>query len=141
MVYRRFLINCIARVILLAASVFLIFYLFLLTQYRAVGILLALAAVGQILALGHYVTRTNRDLAQLMLSIRYADFSRSFTNGLKGSGFEELTAALNEVIAEFRRAKLEKEEHFRFLQTIIDHVGVGLLAFQADGNVEMMVIG
>ena len=138
MVYRQFLINCIVRVILLAATVFLIFYLFLLTEFRAVGILLALTAVGQILALGRYVTRTNRDLAQLMLSIRYADFSRSFTDGLKGSGFEELTAALNEVIAEFRRAKLEKEEHFRFLQTIIDHVGVGLLAFQADGNVELI---
>ncbi len=138
MVYRRFLINCIARVILLAATVFLIFYLFLLTEFRAVGILLALATVGQILALGRYVTRTNRDLAQLMLSIRYADFSRTFTDGLKGSGFEELTAALNDVIAEFRRAKLEKEEHFRFLQTIIDHVGVGLLAFQADGNVTLI---
>ncbi len=138
MVHRRFIINCIVRVILLAVTVFVLFYLFLETQFRAAGILVTLAAAYQVFALGRYVTRTNRDLAQLLLSIRYSDFSRSFTDGLKGSGFEELTAALNEVIAEFRRAKLEKEEHFRFLQTIIDHVGVGLLAFQADGNVELI---
>ena len=135
MPHRRFLINCIARVALLAATVFLIFHLLLLKQFWAAGTLAALAAAWQVVALGRFVTRTNRDLARLLTSIRYSDFSRSFTDGPQGSGFEELTAALNEVTAEFRRAKLEKEEHFRFLQTIIDHVGVGLLAFEADGKV------
>lgn len=138
MLHRRFLINCIARVALLAATVFLIFHLFLLRDFWAAGTLAALAAAWQVVALGRFVTRTNRDLAQLLASIRYSDFSRSFTDGLQGSGFEELTAALNEVTAEFRRAKLEKEEHFRFLQTIIDHVGVGLIALEADGKVELI---
>ncbi len=138
MPHRRFLINCIARVALLAATVFLIFHLLLLKQFWAAGTLAALAAAWQVVALGRFVTRTNRDLARLLTSIRYSDFSRSFTDGPQGSGFEELTAALNEVTAEFRRAKLEKEEHFRFLQTIIDHVGVGLLAFEADGKVELI---
>lgn len=138
MVHRRFIINCIVRVILLASTIFLLFYLFFETHVRATSIFLSLAAAYQVFALGRYVTRTNRDLAQLLASIRYSDFSRSFTDDLKGSGFEELTAALNEVMAEFRRAKLEKEEHFRFLQTIIDHVGIGLLAFQADGKVVLI---
>jgi nitrogen fixation/metabolism regulation signal transduction histidine kinase len=138
MVHRRFLINCTTRVILLAGTVCLIFYLFFETQFRAAGILVALTAVLQVAALGRYVTRTNRELSQLLTSIRYSDVSSSFAEDLKGCGFEELTAALNEVMAEFRRAKLEKEEHSRFLQTIIDHVGVGLLAFQADGNVELI---
>ena len=57
---------------------------------------------------------------------------------MKGSGFEELNGALTDVIKEFQRAKLEKEEHFRFLQTIVDHVGIGLIAFNPQGEVEMI---
>ncbi len=40
-------------------------------------------------------------------------------------------------LANFNGPSLEKEEHFRFLQTIIDHVGIGLIAFQPDGTVEL----
>ena len=138
MVHRRFLIQSIARVVLLSGTVWLLFYLFLGTEFRAAGILVAFAALFQVASLARYVTRTNRDLAQLLASIRYSDFSSTFTGAPAGSGFEELTAALNEVMAEFRSTRLEKEEHFRFLQTVVDHVGVGLLAFQADGSVELV---
>ncbi len=46
--------------------------------------------------------------------------------------------AFTEVIKEFQRAKIEKEEHFRFLQTIVDHVGIALIAFSSDGAVELI---
>ncbi|UCH20348.1 MAG: ATP-binding protein, partial [Deltaproteobacteria bacterium] len=65
-------------------------------------------------------------------------FSQSFANSLKGSGFDELHAAFTYVIKEFQRAKIEKEEHYRFLQTIVDHVGIALIAFNPDGAVELI---
>ncbi|MGD9133444.1 MAG: ATP-binding protein [Desulfobacterales bacterium] len=73
-----------------------------------------------------------------MLSIKHSDFSQSYTNQLKGSGFDELSSAFSEVTKKFQQAKLEKEEHFRFLQTIIDHVGIALIAFNPDGEVELI---
>jgi nitrogen fixation/metabolism regulation signal transduction histidine kinase len=73
-----------------------------------------------------------------LLSIKHSDFSQSFTNNFKGVGFDELNAAFSEVSKEFQRAKIEKEEHFRFLQTIIDHVGIALVAFDSAGNVELI---
>ncbi|MGD9414486.1 MAG: ATP-binding protein, partial [Desulfobacterales bacterium] len=68
----------------------------------------------------------------------HSDFSQSYTNKLKGSGFDELNTAFSEVTKEFQQAKIEKEEHFRFLQTIIDHVGIALIAFNPDGEVELI---
>jgi nitrogen fixation/metabolism regulation signal transduction histidine kinase len=73
-----------------------------------------------------------------LLSIKHSDFSQSYTNQLKGSGFDELSSAFSEVTKKFQQAKLEKEEHFRFLQTIIDHVGIALIAFNPDGEVELI---
>ncbi len=137
MIIKNFIINCSLRVVLLTITIGLIFYFFLQTGFLVVGIIASLVAAVQVISLVRYVARTNHDLNRLLVSIKYSDFSQSFTNSLKGSGFEELTASLNEVIREFQRTKLEKEEHFRFLQTIIDHVGIGLVAYQPDGTVEL----
>jgi nitrogen fixation/metabolism regulation signal transduction histidine kinase len=113
-------------------------YLFFETDFIAAGIFICLVAAYQIFALIRCVTKTNRELTRLLDSIKYADFSQSFSNNLKGSGFEELHAAFTAVIKEFQSAKLEKEEHFRFLQTIVDHVGIGLIAFDPEGEVELI---
>ena len=138
MIPRRFPINCLLRVALMAATILLAVCLFLGTDFFAAAVFASLASIYQAFALLRFVTRTNRDLTRLMDSIKYSDFSQSFSNDLQGAGFEELTMAFNEVINEFKKTKLEKEEHFRFLQTIIDHVGIGLLAFNPEGEVELI---
>ena len=135
---KHFHINCIIRMLLLSATICLLAYLFFQTGFMAAGIFIFLLAAYQIFALIQYVTKTNRDLTRLLDSIKYADFSQSFSNNLKGAGFEELHTAFTEVIKEFQSAKLEKEEHFRFLQTIVDHVGIGLIAFDPEGEVELI---
>ena len=135
---KRFYINCVIRVLLLSGSICLLAYLLFKTDFIAVSIFIGLVGAYQIFALIRYLTKTNRDLTRLLQSIKYSDFSQSFINNIKGSGFEELQAALTEVIKEFQRAKLEKEEHFRFLQTIVDHVGIGLIAFSPQGQVELI---
>ena len=114
---KRFYINCIIRVLLLSGTICLLAYLMFKTDFVAVAIFVGLVGAYQIFALIRYITKTNRDLTRLLQSIKYSDFSQSFSKNLKGSGFEELHAALTEVINEFQQAKLEKEEHFRFLQS------------------------
>ena len=108
------------------------------TDFIAAAIFIGLTALYHIIALIRYVSKTNRDLTRLLQSIRYSDFSQAFADNLKGSGFEELHTAFTEVIREFQRTKLEKEEHFRFLQTIVDHVGIALIAFKPSGEVELI---
>ena len=56
---------------------------------------------------------------------------------MKGSSFEELNNAFSEVIDEFRKTRAEKEEHYRYLQIVVQHIGIGLLAFTQDGTVEL----
>ena len=135
---KRFYINCIIRVLLLSGTICLLAYLLFKTDFIAAPIFVLLVGAYQIFALIRYISKTNRDLTRLLHSIKYSDFSQSFTNNLKGSGFEELHGALTGVIKEFQGAKLEKEEHFRFLQTIVDHVGIGLIAFNPEGEVELI---
>jgi nitrogen fixation/metabolism regulation signal transduction histidine kinase len=125
-------------VLLLSGSICLLAFLLVKTEFIAASIFLGLISVYQIYSLIRYVTKTNRDLNRFLLSVRHSDFSQSYTNQLEGSGFDELNTAFSEVTKEFQQAKIEKEEHFRFLQTIIDHVGIALIAFNPDGEVELI---
>jgi two-component system nitrogen regulation sensor histidine kinase NtrY len=136
--YKRFKTQYIFRVLLLSGTLGLFFFLLLDTRFFATIVTVGLIASYQVYALLRYVEKTNRDLTRFFLSIKYADFSQSFISSLKGSGYEKLHAAFNEVLQEFQRTRLEKEEHFRYLQTIVDHVGVALIAFNPQGDVELL---
>lgn len=135
---KRFYLNCLVRVLLLSGSICLLAYLLFKTEFIAASIFLGLTIAYQVFSLIRFVTKTNRDLNRFLLSIKHSDFSQSFSRKSEGSGFEELNTAFSEVTKEFQRAKIETEEHFRFLQTIIDHVGIALIAYDSDGRVELI---
>jgi two-component system nitrogen regulation sensor histidine kinase NtrY len=138
MVFKRFGIIIIARTVVLCGSVFLLFYLLTSTSLVATTFIVGVLIAAQIYSLIHVVQKTNRDAARFFSSIRYSDFSQTFTSTIKGSSFEELNRAFSDVMEEFKKERGEKEEHFRYLQTVVQHVGIGLLAFTQDGDVELI---
>lgn len=137
MVFKRFGVIVFLRTIILCVSVFMLVYLLTWTSFIATPFIVALIIIAQIYSLVHYVQKTNRDIARFFDSIKYSDFSQSFRSTVKGSSFEELNEAFTEVIDEFRKTRAEKEEHYRYLQIVIQHIGIGLLAFTQDGTVEL----
>lgn len=112
--------------------------LFLETTSYVAAALVALFAGVQLTGLIRYVEHTNEDVARLLRSVRYADFSQTFTPLKRGAAYADLTQALTEVMDDFRKARSEKEEHYRFLQTVMQHIGVGLITFREDGTVGLI---
>ncbi len=137
MAFRRFRANVTIRVLLLAVTVILIYPALTRHLYAATA-LIALLIVIEIYSLIRYVERTNRELARFLESIRYSDFSAGFTGGTKGPGFDELGRIYSEVVGRFREISLEKEESYRYLQAVVQHVGIGMIAFAPDGGVELI---
>jgi nitrogen fixation/metabolism regulation signal transduction histidine kinase len=99
-----------------------------------VGIIIIL----QIAALLRYIEKSNRDLTRFLESIRYSDFSQSFSGRPKGSSFDELNIAFENVIIEFKKARVEKEEQYRYLQTLVQHVGLGIISFDQNGQIDLI---
>lgn len=138
MVFKRFSVAVLIRTVFICLSTFLLIYILTKTSFIATPFIVALLIVAQIFSMIHYVQKTNRDIARFFDSIKYSDFSQSFRSSVRGSSFEELSTAFSEVIDEFRKARAEKEEHYRYLQIVVQHVGIGLLAFTQDGDVGMI---
>ncbi len=137
MAFRNFRINIIIRVLLLSASIFLFFYTWN-TNYHVTPILVGIIILFQVYSLIRYVDRTNRDLTSFLESIRFSEFTRSFQIEGMGSSFDELNRAFNDVIHDFQKVRSEKEEHFHYLQSIVQNIDVSIIAYRKDGTVEMV---
>ena len=77
--YSSFRLICAVRIILLAATIALLIYLIDQTSLFATDLIVGAAIIAQIVSLIHYVERTNRDLTRFLTSIRYSDFSQTFS--------------------------------------------------------------
>jgi len=137
MVFRSFRFQVLLRLVLLAATLLAAVYLFFETGFFATTALVSAAAVVEVWSLIRFVERTNLDLNRFLDSIRYSDFSQTFSRK-GGASFDELAEAFNGVLGEFRRIRADREEHYNFLETITQHVGVGLISFTPQGEVGLI---
>ncbi|AQG79961.1 sensor histidine kinase [Spirosoma montaniterrae] len=86
-----------------------------------------------------YVTGLNRKLTRFLESVRYADFAVAFRSDSNlGPSFQNLNEQFNEVLDAFRQARAEKEANLHYVNTIVQHVSVGLLTFDGAGQVELV---
>ncbi len=138
MVYKNFKLNCSVRIILIAITMLLTFFSVFNLGFSVTPILLGLITILQISSMLQYIQKTNRYLTTFLESIRYSDFSRSFKIEGLGSAYDELQIAFNHVIEDFQKIRTEREEHYHYLQNVIQHIGISLIAFRKDGHVEMM---
>ncbi len=137
MTYKNFRANIIVRILLLSVSIFLFFYSLDL-EFNVTPILVVVLIIFQVFSLIRYVDRTNRDLTSFLESIRFSEFTRSFRIEGMGSSFDELNRAFNDVINDFQKVRSEKEEHFHYLQSIVQNIDVSIIAYRKDGTVEMI---
>lgn len=138
MVFKRFRFVCAARTVLLAATIALALYFAVPDRLWTLAAVLAALSLYQLYALVRYVERTNRDLARFFQSISYEDYSQGYKDEGLGRSFSELRSVLTDVTRMLQKTRTEKEEHAQYLQTVVQHVGIGLIVFQPDGSVELV---
>jgi len=137
MVYKKFRIQVVLRILLIITTLLLIFSFYQDAAYRISTIILGVLFVAQIIFLIRYIEQTNRKLALFFSSIRNSDFMGSFVDDGLGKSFDELNREFNEVIDAFRKTKTEKEENFNYLLTVIQHVSIGVLVYTRNGKVDV----
>ena len=136
--FRNYRINIIVRVILLAATIYLILYFVFLQKYIVAPVIVTVVLIFEISSLIRYLDKTNRELASFLQSIRFSEFTRSFQIEGMGGTFNELNKAFNEVMQDFQKVRAEKEESFHYLQTIVQNIDVSVIAYSADGSIELI---
>lgn len=113
-------------------------FIFAKTELFFNQIILGSIIIIQVSELIRFITYTNRELAKLLMAIRYSDFSISFKGKKHGKSFQDLQEAFVEIIDAFKKVSVEKEAQFKFLKVIVDHINVGIVAIKEDYQIELM---
>ncbi|MES2731048.1 MAG: ATP-binding protein [Bacteroidota bacterium] len=101
-------------------------------------ILIGIVVIFQLAELIRYITKTNTELAQFVLAVRYRDFSQHFNERDAPISVKQLRQAFNEINSTFKKLSNEKEAQYQYLQTILELVDTGILSYNAEGEVEWM---
>ncbi|MGY6741231.1 MAG: sensor histidine kinase [Cecembia sp.] len=134
--FKSFALGVLIRVILISLVAIFGAYLFLQNESVLQGVLFLWVLVLLSFNLISYVTVTNRKISRFLESIRYSDFSSSFTQDSNlGSSFKEMNMSFNEVIDAFKKTRAQKEEQMLFLQIMIQHINTGIISFDSEGKI------
>jgi signal transduction histidine kinase len=137
MASKGFRSNCVLRVFLLVITAIVGAGMLAMGRYASLFIVVALL-VYQAWSLARYVEFTNRNLDLFLRSIEFSDFSHRLAPGPAGKSFEDLAATFEGVTERFRQISTAREENLRYLHSVVQHIGIGLLAFDQNGNVELL---
>lgn len=135
---KNFRVNLILRILLLVITIFVLYYIVFAGHQAVTAVIVGAAIVLEVYSLIRYVDFTNRELSKFVRSINYSDFSQAFKGKDLGKSFKELSEAFSFVINQIQKVRSEKEENFQYLQTVVKHIGIGLICFTKDGKVEIV---
>lgn len=125
------------RVAFLAASIFL-FTLFAFSRGNWLYALLFFAVSAyQVKLLIEYLDRSNENIASFLDSIQFDDLSYSFKTESDDPAVRKLHQELNEAMLKLRNSRREKDSEYLFFKNIVMHVGIGLIVFKEDGDIEI----
>lgn len=135
--YSRFAAGVILQVLLIALVCAVGAYLFTATEFRATTALTIVVLVIQVAVLLYFVQRTNRELNRFLLAIRHGDLTQSFS-AVPGSGaFAQLAQSFEGVLQRFRDSRIAREEEATYLNTLVHHVPIAVVAVEESGRVDL----
>ncbi|MDX1629984.1 MAG: ATP-binding protein [Fulvivirga sp.] len=128
--YKKFSFKVATRVVLILLNLLLIATIFGDDRLFFNQIILSIILILQVGEMLRFINKTNRELSKFILAIRHKDFSINFSKHKIGSSFDLLNESFEEIISEYKQAKIEKEAQYRYLQNVVEHINVGIIALE-----------
>lgn len=125
----------VVQILALVASIALLTFTAIDTEHIAVPTIIGLVVLLQVLGLLHFVESHVDTLEEFFSAINYEDLTRRFVTDDVDA---ELKAAFNRVIDRFQQARAERELQAGYLETVVRHVPIPLMAVRSDGSLRLV---
>lgn len=135
---KNFRFNIIFRILLITLLLALLIYFLLVTEKYLRSIYFGIFLIMAIVEFIWYVDRTNRDFAAFLLALLQNDFTTTFSETAKGQSFNELHSAFNQITQKFKTISAEKEVQHIYLESLVEHVRVGILSYGDNEKIHLM---
>ncbi|MCP3927509.1 MAG: HAMP domain-containing histidine kinase [Bacteroidetes bacterium] len=128
---KRFTIQIIIRILILAITSLLFAYFFIKGYWftvTGIGILITI----QVWTLIEYVNQTNYSLVRFLTALKNQDHSVYFSPSKKGRSFAKVFEDFNKIIQIFKQNKIEKEVQFRYFKQILEQINLGIISLKKE---------
>ena len=137
MVYKKFYIVIILRIIFLSVLSCFFFYAIANKLNTSLIIVSGIIFFFQIFFLIRYVNKVNRMLENFFNFQIAGDHTGVYAKTWKKDEYNELNRCFDLINQKLKKAKADYEIQNKYFETVVDHIGVGLLSFTNDGNIEL----
>ncbi|MCB0504865.1 MAG: HAMP domain-containing histidine kinase [Cyclobacteriaceae bacterium] len=100
--------------------------------------LFAVLLVVQVVSLLKYLHEPNNEVSEILNAIKKEDYSPEAPNQYNNATASQLHAAIGQLVKQHKAKSSDKNEEFLFFKNIVQHAGIGLIAIDAEGKVEVM---
>lgn len=138
MVYKKLVVNISIRIILLTLTCIALSYVWV--NFRDPLILLNLVAllILQVYIFIRSMNQVNIKLKVFFDAFEFNDPGFSAGDGFHDRSFQALYSSMSSVLGSAREMNLENERQKQYFQTMAEHVGVGLLAYNAEKDIKLI---
>lgn len=133
----RYSIIVVIRVILICLNCFALIWLYMNTNRPATTLFTFFLLIFQTISLIYYHNRVLRDLANFLVFMEENDTTLAFSKARIEKSFKGLTYQLNRINQQLQMSKIDRERQFHYLQTVVNQIDTGIIAYDQEGKVEI----
>ena len=138
MVFNNFRFNIIVRVIVITLTVLLFANLSASGSFFLIPLLVMALVVIQVISLIKYIDKTNEEISSFFESLRDREKDKIENEPQKGDYYNTLTDQFNQEMKNLKQTRAEKDAKYQYLKTIVQHVGIGIITFNKDGEIQII---
>ncbi|MBI1227244.1 MAG: GHKL domain-containing protein [Bacteroidetes bacterium] len=129
-----------ARIIFLISLIFFLMLVVMLLYFRSNNnipwvIIGGLLIIGLIIHLFHKIYSVNQQIADFLMSIRYDDFTRTYSKLSTGEPHYKLFSEFNAISDKFRDLRSQNEADRQLMHLVLENVDTGILCLDKSGKV------
>jgi len=139
MVFKNnFRAGLILRVLLLSLAIFITIFSSYKNDWYVTTTVSGLISIALAIFIIRYAEKYKKGLSDFLLSVKSRDFISSSSNIADKNSKDLLKEAYRVIVNEFQHIRIDKEVHYHYLKTIIEHIKIALLSFNDKGEIQFV---
>ena len=135
MFYRNINIGILLRVVFLGLMMSFFAYAINQDKWYMTSFVTLIISLIIFVELIYFLHSYQRTIARFLSSVKSRDFSTIYATKNFQKSEKYIEGVLEEIIKEFNHVRIEKEVHYQFLQTIIQHIKIAIICYDEDGKI------
>jgi len=136
--FNRFYFWIIIRVALILISALLLSFFFRMDDKNMLNLVLILLLILQTFLLIKYIDKTNAELARFLIRFQAKDTAINYPIEKQQKNFQGIYLSFNKINKEMQKMRIENEQKTHYLNTIVNNLSIGILAFDDREKVELL---